>query len=54
MDLEDHLKSLDSDVAIIQKRGLLSDLYEQEAYRELHTLCQILVDGVERGQIEIE
>jgi hypothetical protein len=54
MDLEEHLKALDSDVAIVQKRVLFSGLYEEEAYRELQTLLKIIVEAVESKQVELK
>jgi hypothetical protein len=54
IDLEEHLKALDSDVAIVQKRVLFSDLYEDYAYTELQALLKIIVEGVESEQVELK
>jgi hypothetical protein len=53
MDLEEHLKALDSDVAIVQKHVLFSSLYEQQAYRALQALLKIIVEAVESKQVEL-
>ncbi|MGA2783068.1 MAG: hypothetical protein ABSF09_00015 [Candidatus Bathyarchaeia archaeon] len=53
MDLEDHLRLLDSDLAITRKKGLLSSWYEEDAYRELQALLRIVVQAIQAGQIKL-
>jgi hypothetical protein len=51
MDLEDHLKMLQSDVTIVQKGSLLASAYEEDGYRVLQALLKRIVEAVENGEI---
>jgi hypothetical protein len=53
MDLEGHLKSLDSDVAIVQKKVLLASFYQDDAYHQLQALLKRIVIAAENNEIEI-
>lgn len=53
MDLEKHLETLDSDIAIVQKGVLLGSFYQDDAYLQLRSLLKVIVTAAERGEIEI-
>ena len=53
MDLEKHLETLDSDIAIVQKGVLLGSFYQDDAYLQLRALLKVIVTAAQRGEIEI-
>ena len=53
MDIEDHLKKLDSDIAIVLKGEALRAIYEEDAYRQLQALLKRIVKAVENKEIQL-